>query len=359
MNNDELRPTPSLSDPEAVRVRLQEWLNEGLFAGKSLEVTEFRIPESTGMSNITVLMEARCQENGQTRTLPMVARLQAMGQKLSFPDYDLPMQYAIMETLGRIPGMAAPGLVVLEPTGDVLGTPFYIMHRTEGLIPPDMPPYHMDGWLVESTPAERERVWWSGVDMMAHLHCQPIDQPPLAGFIAEHRFPRGLSEQLDYWAHYMAWGLEGDRNLQCEAALDWLRANAPQNEPQALCWGDSRMANVIFRPDKTGVAALLDWEMLVLGNPLQDIAWWIFMDELFSHGIGVPRLEGFPPREATLKHWSDKTGLGTGALHYYLVFAGLRISLILARMSLITGDRGMVKESFASHYMMKIMSETA
>lgn len=155
----------------------------------------------------------------------------------------------------------------------------------------------------------------------------------------------------------MQWGLEGARNLHCETALEWLVQNQPRNEPLRLCWGDSRMANVIFIADKSGVAALLDWEMLVLGHPLQDIAWWIFMDEVFSLGIGFPRLEGFPSREDTINYWASKTGLATDTLHYYMVFAGLRISLILARMSLAKGDNSMVTESFASQYLMKILQE--
>jgi aminoglycoside phosphotransferase (APT) family kinase protein len=155
----------------------------------------------------------------------------------------------------------------------------------------------------------------------------------------------------------MHWGLEGAHNVHCEAALTWLKQHQPATEPQHFCWGDSRMANVIFHEDKSGVAALLDWEMLVLGNPLQDIAWWIFMDELFSVGLGVPRLEGFPSRAATVQYWSDRTELDTHLLQYYLVFAGLRISLILARMSLAKGDNSMVAESFASQYMMKVLEE--
>lgn len=354
---DAFRPTPSLDNPAAVRTRLEEWLNEHTFAGRSLTLSDFEIPENTGMSNITILFDARWHEQGQARQQAMVGRLQAQGDKLAFPSYDLPMQYAAMDALGTIPGIPVPALIAQEPTGTVLGMPFYIMQKTDGLIPPDIPPYHLDGWIVASTPLDREHLWWSSLEKMARLHNQPIDQEPLQSFIAQHRFPRNIGEQLQYWEHYLQWGLEGARNVPCETALAWLQQHQPTNEPQRFCWGDSRMANVIFNADKSDVAALLDWEMLTLGNPLQDIAWWIFMDELFSLGLGCPRLEGFPSREATMQYWSDRTEIDTGLLHYYLVFAGLRISLILARMSLAKGDNSMVADSFACQYMMKILDE--
>lgn len=162
--NDIILPTPSLADPDAVRERLQDWLNINAFAGKSLTISSFEIPEGTGMSNITVLFDARWNDNGKPQSQPMVARLQAQGDKLAFPTYDLPMQFAAMEMPGKIPGINVPTLVTQETTGTVLGMPFYIMQKTDGLIPPDIPPYHMDGWIVASTAEERARLWWSGDD---------------------------------------------------------------------------------------------------------------------------------------------------------------------------------------------------
>ncbi len=354
---ENFKPTPSLSNHADVRERLQEWLNESLFAGKHLVLSDFVIPENTGMSNITLMLDAQWQEDGRQHNQSMVARLQAQGEKLAFPAYDLPMQYAVMQAIGNIPDIPVPALVALEDTGSVLGMPFYIMKLTSGLIPPDIPPYHLDGWIVASTPEERTRLWFSGVETMAKIHVQPVTQGPLLAFIEQYTFPRNIAEQLQYWEDYMHWGLEGAHNIHSETALAWLKANMPSNEPQRLCWGDARMANVIFNEDKTRVAALLDWEMLTLGNPVQDIAWWIFMDELFSLGLGCPRLEGFPSREETLRLWSEKTGFSVDHVHYYLVFSGLRISLILARMSLAKGDNSMVAESFASQYMMKVLQE--
>ena len=352
---DELRPTPTLENHEQVKHTLQQWLNKTVFMQNPCTISRFEIPDNTGMSNITVLFDTQHKQDGSTGEF--VARIQASGENLAFPAYDLPMQYAVMEALGQIDGIRVPNLLTQDINGDILGMPFYIMYSQKGLIPPDIPPYHMDGWLVESTASERLKLWWAAVDMMAELHCQPIDQEPLKSFIAQYVMPKNLEQQLQYWVDYKQWGVAGFLNAHCERALQWLMDNKPVQEPAGFCWGDSRMANVIFNEEKDGVAALLDWEMLTLGNPLQDIAWWIFMDELFSIGLGCPRLEGFPEREQTVKRWQEKTGLPVDNLHYYLVFAGLRISLILARMSIAKGDNSMAEQSFASDYMIRVLEE--
>ena len=357
MNADEQRTTPKLENPAAVEATLQQWLADNVYPEQRVTISNFSIPEATGMSNITVLFDVMV--DGQSDAQAMVARIQAQGDKLAFPHYDLPLQVAIMQTLETVEGIRVPSVIAQEKSSAILGSPFYIMQRVDGLIPPDIPPYHMDGWIVDSSPEERGQLWWSAVEMMATLHQQDIQRAPLAQFIQEHDFSKNLDEQLDYWQHYQEWGLEGADNAHCSKALAWLREHKPEGEALGFCWGDSRMANVIFNDDKSDVAALLDWEMLALGNPLQDIAWWIFMDEVFSTGIGFERLEGFPTRAETMQKWCALTGLGDEHLHYYLVFAGLRISLILARMSLAKGDNDMLNESFASVYMDSILEQGA
>lgn len=351
----EQRTTPILENPEEIKQKLQAWLAQSVLPKANITITSFEIPETTGMSNITVLFDLEVKENNNSELLPLVARIQAHGQKLAFPTYDLPMQVDIMNALQKVDGINVPSVMAQEDSGEVLGVPFYIMHKNDGLIPPDIPPYHMDGWIVESSPKEREQLWFSCTDMMAKLHILNIDDEPLASFIANNSFPKNLDEQLSYWENYEQWGLEGTENKHCTKALQWLRKHQPSVDNLRFCWGDSRMANVIFTNDKSEVAALLDWEMLALGDPVQDLAWWIFMDELFSLGLGVPRLEGFPSRDETVAFWCEKTGFSADNLHYYLVFAGMRISLILARMSLAKGDNGMLEESFASVYMDQLL----
>jgi aminoglycoside phosphotransferase (APT) family kinase protein len=310
------------------------------------------------MSNITILFDITWGETGKKRqTRSLVCRLQPFGQKLTFPTYDLGLQFHIMTTLGTKPGVLVPTLFASNIAGDALGTPFYIMEKTPGLIPPDIPPYHMDGWLCVESAESRALLWNKAIAAMSKFHRLAPTDPDLAALINKYDFPKSLDEQIDYWENYYHWALEGHENPDCKRALEWIKANKPDNEPQQLCWGDARMANVIFTENKQNVAALLDWEMIALGNPLQDLAWWIWMDEVFSHGLSFPRLLGFPDRTTTPTHWQTLTGLSTEHFHYYLVFAGMRFSLLLGRMSIIRGDEDFLYQSFASQYTIKVLNE--
>src|SRR5206468_38805 len=130
----------------------------------------------------------------------------------------------------------------------------------------------------------------------------------------------GLDQQLDYYDDYYAWALDQSpgrvKNPIADAAFAWVRDNRPSgDEPLHLCWGDSRFGNQLFRDFRC--VAVLDWEMVTLGNPVQDLAWWIFLDRHFSEALGVPRLAGFPSYEATTERWQELTGLPADHLDFY------------------------------------------
>ena len=97
-----------------------------------------------------------------------------------------------------------------------------------------------------------------------------------------------------------------------------------------LCWGDSRLGNMIFRDGRC--VAVLDWEMATLGNPAQDLAWWLFFDEHHSAGVGAPRLAGLPERDETIARYRELSGIDPQHLDYYDLFACFRFTAILGRL---------------------------
>jgi aminoglycoside phosphotransferase (APT) family kinase protein len=80
-------------------------------------------------------------------------------------------------------------------------------------------------------------------------------------------------------------------------ALDWLDAHLYTPERVTLCWGDSRMSNVLYRRDYTPVAAL-DWEVAYLGDPAGDVAWMLMTD--WTPAIVFPIPPDAPVISATL-----------------------------------------------------------
>ena len=343
---EDKRPTPLVEDLEGTRHKLGQWFSRR--QGVEVSVSELNIPEATGMSNVTLMFETRWRDNGKTRTEDCVGRLQPEIERPVFPAYDLSLQYRIMQTLSEMTDIPAPSMRGLEMDASILGVPFYIMKKTEGRIPTDMPPYNMDGWMMHETTMEQRRsLWNAGLDTMARFH--KLNHEAL-GFEAMNRPESGdtpLQQQLQYWRNYLDWAMEGRGHVICEKALQWLQANQPKNEMTRLCWGDSRIGNIIFSEDCTQVEALLDWEMAVLGNPVQDLSWYCYIDSTFADGLGMPRLEGLPSYEETVERWSRATGYASDDFDYYRVFAGMRYGLILSRIMVAQSQEDEVQGNFA------------
>ena len=338
------RPTPLVDDIEGTRAKLAGWFSRRM--GKDVSVNDLSIPEGTGMSNVTLLFEIAWEEDSDRRTQACVGRLQPEIARPVFPSYDLSLQYRVMDSVGAHSDIPVPELLGLETDTSLLGVQFYIMKHTAGRIPTDMPPYNMDGWMMhETTEAQRETMWNAALDTMARFHRLDHRTLGFENLAVPGKTP--LQQQLDYWQDYHDWALEGATHDICKGALDWLRANRPADEPTALCWGDSRIGNVIFTEALDGVAAVLDWEMAVLGNPLQDLAWFNYIDATFAEGLGMPRLPGLPSYEDTVQRWQQQTGFDVEDYNYYEIFAGMRYGLILSRIMLATGQDGEVQGNFA------------
>ncbi len=324
-------PGPRERDLEATRARLAGWLRGRLPGAERVELSPLAGPANTGFSSDTLLFDCTWTACGAPRREHLVARLEPRGFNV-FPRYDVAVQFRVMERLAAT-DVPVPAMRWLEQDAAVLGAPFYVMDRVEGVVPSDSPPYHAGGWVAELGPEERERLWWSGLEAMARIH--RLDWRALGfGFLDEpQRGATPLAQQLHFYDEYFAWAVEDPaRYPRIRRALAWLRERAPRDEPVALCWGDSRLSNQIFRGLEC--VAVIDWEMVRLGNPLQDVAWWLAIDRCLSEGIGLARLPGLPGAEASAARWAAWTGLSTAALPYYEVLGLAKFSVILARVGL-------------------------
>lgn len=353
---DNTRPTPLVDDIDGTRRKLESWISAR--QGHAVSIPQLSIPEATGMSNVTLLFDMCWEEQGKPMREPVVARLQPSIARPVFPDYDLSLQYEVMQAVGSNSDIPVPQLLGLETDKSLLGVQFYLMKRTEGRIPSDMPPYNMDGWMMHKTSLEQRRsMWESAVDTMARFH--QLDYRGLGFGKLQQAGTTPLQQQLSYWQDYLDWAMEGAGHAICQRALDWLQANQPVDEPTVLCWGDARLGNVIFTPSLDGVAAMLDWEMAVLGNPVQDLAWFNYLDSTFAEGLGMPRLEGLPSYEETISRWEKASGFSARDYAYYQIFAGLRYGLILSRIMLATGQDSEVQGSFAVQLLQKYLDKLA
>jgi len=324
-------PIPQQRDPELTRTRLGEWLATKLPDAIGLSISELSGPAATGFSNDTLLFDATWTEAGTARTEGLVARIKPSGYQI-FPEIDVALQHRVMKILGEHTDVPVPRMWWLEEDERVLGAPFFLMSRVDGDIPADNPPYTMGGWVFDARPDQRERLWWTGFEAMAKVH--RLDWRALGFDFLDHPElgKRGLDQQLTYYERYLEWAARGKPQPIAEAALDWVKTNRPSDEePPALCWGDSRISNQIFRDFEC--VAVLDWEMVTLGNPEQDLGWWIFLDRHFTEGLGIDRPPGFPSYDATVARYQELTGHTVRHLDFYQVFAGLRFAVIMMRVA--------------------------
>jgi aminoglycoside phosphotransferase (APT) family kinase protein len=318
-------------DLEDARRRLADWLGKRMPRAKELRLSELSGPPSTGFSNETLIFDAAWSEDGEERRRGFVARVKATAFQV-FPEYDVERQYRVMEILGERSDVPVPRVLGYEPDPEILGAPFFLMERIVGDVPSDNPPYHATGWVTEIRAEERARMWWSGIDMLARIH--RLDWRTLSFDFLEMpgKAATPLERQLDYYEAFLEWASGGKPHPLERSALEWLRRHRPSaSEPVVLCWGDSRLGNLMFRDFRC--VAVLDWEMATLASPVMDFAWWLFFDRHHSEGCDVARLEGFPSREETIARYRELTGYSTEALDYYEIFAALRFAVIMIRVA--------------------------
>jgi aminoglycoside phosphotransferase (APT) family kinase protein len=320
---------PPSRDLAATREALSAWMERTLEGASDVSVSELSPPGATGFSNETLFFDLGYARGDARIDKSLVLRIQPTENQV-FPDYDLDKQIRTMQLLEKTE-VPVPRVLWYEPDASVLGAPFYVMGRIDGKIPTDNPPYHVAGWLSEAPEVERERLWWSAVEALAAIH--RLDWRAVGfGFLEDAGDGRSpLAIQLDQYRHYFEWAARGKRHPTCEDALAWLERNAPTGEPIVLQWGDARIGNMIFQDGRC--AAVLDWEMVTIGSPEADLAWFLFLDAHHSQGVNVPRLAGFPSREATLARYTELTGHAPRHLPYYEAFAAFRFSVIMMRLA--------------------------
>jgi aminoglycoside phosphotransferase (APT) family kinase protein len=332
-------------DPDETARQLTAWLT-GVAGLDDVCVGAIEIPAATGFSNETVMFDATWADGtAGADAHRLVVRIAPQAYQV-FLETNFESQFRVMDALGEHSDVPIPKMLWFEADPAWFGSPFWIMERVDGQVPSDAPPYATAGWLHDSSPALQAQAWWSGIEAMAAVHRVDWRAAGLDFLADPARGATGLEQQVQYYADYLDWAEDEGPHPGARAALARLRAEMPPPPPQgdALVWGDSRLSNQIYADHR--VVAVLDWEMVALGDPRIDLGWWLFCDEALSTGSGVPRLPGFPTREATAARWAELTGRAADDLHYFLIFAGLRFTVIMLRLGTLLPAMGFAPARF-------------
>ncbi|WP_408582183.1 phosphotransferase family protein [Mycobacterium marinum] len=317
---------------------MARWLAGVLPGNAAPEVTVESGVDSTGMSSETIILTARWHEDGRPVQQKLVARVApAAGDVPVFPSYRLDHQFEVIKLVGELSDVPVPRVRWMEPTGEVLGTPFFLMDYVEGVVPPDVMPYTFgNNWFADA-PAERQRELQDAtVGLLAMLHSIPKPQDTF-GFLSDG--PSGataLRRHFDWVRSWYDFAVPGIGNSALiERTFQWLQEHWPSEvaarEP-VLLWGDARVGNVLYRDFRP--VAVLDWEMVTLGPRELDVAWMIFAHMVFEELAGLATLPGLPTvmREDDVRRTYQRlTGTQLGDLHWFYVYSGVMWACVFMR----------------------------
>jgi aminoglycoside phosphotransferase (APT) family kinase protein len=262
-----------------------------------------------GHSNLTYLIEDA--EGRQA-----VIRRPPMGELLPRA-HDMAREWALICALGRTRVPVPPALAFCDDSS-VTGAKFYVMGRIDG-----HPLYSADDARAWAPAHLRERIAHSFVDVLAELHSIDPDSVGLGELGKKDDY---IGRQLKTW--YRSW------NASVAAAqLDDPRAHAlqqyflehvPDQGPARIVHGDYGLHNTLVGPDGR-IAAVVDWEISTLGDPLADLAyalnqWAEPSDPPSVRGVPPTTLPGFPSRSEMAQRYAQRTGRDLRLLDYYVGF---------------------------------------
>ncbi|WNM31904.1 phosphotransferase family protein [Streptomyces sp. Li-HN-5-11] len=213
---------------------------------------------------------------------------------------------------------------------DVLGAPFSVLEKIDGFVPRGTLP----GRYAED-PGWRRAVAFALVDGAAKLG--GVD--PAAHGLADLGRPEGWLERQTPKYLKMLHGYRDDPAYRenesplVDTVADWLTAHAPKQGASGVVHGDLQFANVMFAHDAPRLAAIVDWEMTSLGDPLLDLAWiltaWREKGDPPGSDPQFQPWDGVPGRAELVAYYGEATGRDVSGFRWYQVLACFRLAALL------------------------------
>ncbi|MES2494412.1 MAG: phosphotransferase family protein [Pseudomonadota bacterium] len=283
-----IAPRDHASDIAAAAVspaRLAPWL-EAVLPGCSGPLTIE--PAAGGMSNPTYFVTAGAATDHERR---MVLRTKPVAQ-LSAAAHRIDREYRLLTALAGS-AVPVPEAIAYGEDEAVIGRPFYLMSRLEGVVSHD---YTLPGL----SPAARPAAFAGMARTLAAIHLFDWAGAGLSDFGKPGNY---FARQIDGWSRQ--WATFGIADNPAVDRLErWLRAELPADDGcAAIAHGDYRAANIMFLPDGT-VSGVFDWELATIGHPLADLGfclqgWFLAPDEnggiagLDLAALGIPTAREF------------------------------------------------------------------
>jgi aminoglycoside phosphotransferase (APT) family kinase protein len=297
-----------------------------------------------GMSSETYLFDLQCDGADGPRTLCELVFRRPPAVSL-YRDYDLLRQVLVMNRLRNSP-INVPRVCWLDRDERALGTPYYVMERLPSIgTAGDYPSYHSHGLYFDATPEQRTAMWRGCVQTVVDIHALDWRRMRLDRLLMPDRGSNPVEQVVEYYIDMVQWASSGNPRPELAAAAKWLRDNIYEPEHLVLCWGDSRLSNILYDSDYQ-VSAVLDWEIAYIGDHEADLAWLLFVDWASSEYEGISRLPGTPSREETVDCYQRLSGLPVHNLRYNEVLAAVALAAPVSRLQTKFRHDGLLSDDF-------------
>lgn len=294
--------------------RLNDYLLS-VFGDVAGEVTVKQFP--AGSSNLTYLITCGDQE--------FVLRRPPFGNTVTTA-HDMRREFEVLSKLSAVYPPGPKTIRFCEDTS-VIGAEFYLMERRRGLIIRGISPP-----VLEESPDLQRRVCRSFIANLADLHS--LDYATTG--LGEIGHPAGyVHRQVEGWTKRYH-GAKTHDHPKLVKTITWLNDKIPAESSASLVHNDYKFDNVMLDPDDlTQITAVLDWEMVTIGDPLMDLGttlgYWMSPDagdELLSMPFNPRVLMENISRSQLVEMYAAASGRDVSNTIFYYVFGTFKIAVI-------------------------------
>jgi aminoglycoside phosphotransferase (APT) family kinase protein len=275
-----------------------------------------------GFSNLTYLLRIGDRE--------LVLRRPPIGAKIKTA-HDMSREYRILSHLYPVYKKVPRPLLFCDDDA-IVGAPFYVMERVNGVILRAQPPRGID-----LNPGLMRGLSQTFIENLVEIH--EVDYE--AAGLGELGSPQGyVQRQVEGWTkRYL--NARTDDVPAIERLAEWLVERLPADSPRgALIHNDYKYDNIVLAPeDLTRVVAVLDWEMATIGDPLMDfgtsLGYWVEQsdpEEWQRYGFGLTSLSGSFTRAELLEQYVKLSGRRIDDPVFYFAFGLLKIAVIVQQI---------------------------
>ena len=227
-------------------------------------------------------------------------------------------------------GVPHPRLIAACSDETVLGAAFYLMQPVDGFNASEgLPSPHRNSSEM------RRRMGLAlaeGIAALAALDYQALGLGDLGR--PENYLERQVARwksQLESYGDQSGWPGAGSIP-GVEVVGSWLEAHRPKASAPGIIHGDYHLANVMYRRDSGELAAIVDWELTTVGDPLIDLGWLMATwptDDVSPAEAPVTPWEGFPTIDELVAHYGRHSDRDLSSIHWYGVLACYKLGIIL------------------------------